>query len=72
VSFTNSEQLLYEQLKKTKAGTAAKMMIMLWLAGEDPEEEEKQQTMLEYLLENEEATEGQILHKCRMILGEEM
>ena len=70
--FTNSEQLLYEQLKKTKAGTAAKMMIMLWLAGEDSAAEEKQQTMLKYLLENKKATEGQILHKCRMLLGQEI
>ena len=72
VCFTDSEQLLYEELKKTKAGTATKMMIMLWLAGEDAVEEDQQQTMLKYLLANPESTEGQILHKCRMILGQEI
>jgi len=37
---------------------------MFWL-----ETEEQQLEMCEYLLENEEATEGQILSKCRQILN---
>ena len=57
--------LLIDILRMSNAGRAARLMLALWLSGDDAFE------MCEYLLENEDATEGQILWKCRQILGRE-
>ena len=64
---TKLDESLHGLLRMSKAGKAARLLTFMRLT-----EEEQQLEMCEYLLENEEATEGQILHKCRMILGEEM
>ena len=57
--------LLNDMLRVSNAGRAAQLMFSLWLSGDDAFE------MCKYLLENEDATEGQILWKCRQILGRE-
>ena len=62
---TELEACLLGLLRLSNAGRAAELMLMFCL-----ETEEQQLAMCEYLLENEEATEGQILWKCRQILGE--
>ena len=61
------ERHLYRSMMQSNAGRAARLMMFLWL-----DTEEQMLEMQEYLDSNPEATEGQILHKCRMILGEEM
>lgn len=58
--------LLYLGLEQSNAGKAARLMIFLWLDGK-----EQRWEMCQFLRDNPEATEGQILHKCRMILGKE-
>jgi hypothetical protein len=58
--------LLYHGLEQSNAGKAARLMIFLWLDGK-----EQRWEMCQFLRDNPEATEGQILHKCRMILGKE-
>lgn len=58
--------LLYLGLEQSNAGKAARLMIFLWLDGK-----EQRWEMCQFLRDNPEATEGQILHKCRMLLGKE-
>ena len=67
MGLTELEDALLGLLQLSKAGRAAEIMLMIRFATAS---EEQQLEMCEYLLENEEATEGQILWKCRQILGE--
>ena len=57
--------LLIDMLRTSNAGRAAQLMFSLWLSGDGAFE------MCKYLHENPEATEGQIMWKCRQILGRE-
>ena len=57
--------LLIDALHLSDAGYAAQLMIFLWL-----HEEEHRWAMCQYLRQNPNATEGQILWKCRQLLGE--
>jgi hypothetical protein len=61
---TELEASLIELLDSSKAGEAAQMMSFLWL-----KTDEHMLEMCKYLLHNPEATEGQILSKCRQILN---
>ena len=65
IETTKLEESLHGLLRMSKAGKAARLLTFIRLT-----EGEQQLEMCEYLLENEEATEGQILWKCRQILGE--
>ena len=62
---TELELGLIGLLRSSKAGKAAQMMVFIWL-----KTDEQMLEMCKYLLENEDATEGQILRKCRQLLGE--
>lgn len=64
IEITELEESLHGLLRMSKASRAARIMTFMKLT-----EEAQQLEMCEYLLENEEATEGQILSKCRQILN---
>ena len=65
VTKENMERDFYRFLIRSNAGQAARLMMFLWL-----DTEEQMQEMQAYLVSNPEATEGQLLWKCRQILGE--
>ena len=65
---TELEDALLGLLQLSNAGRAAELVLMIRFATAS---ENQQLEMCEYLLENEDATEGQILWKCRQILGRE-
>lgn len=63
---TELEASLIELLDSSKAGEVAQMMSFLWL-----KTDEQMLEMCRFLLHTPEATEGQIMWKCRQILGRE-